>query len=199
MTAIIIIDLQNDFLSPDGPLGVNHIPTSFLANINNLVENGRKNGQLIIWIKSIYKNILVNHIDKFTEYKDKLANLNFDCDDLFRTHYGKKNYCIHGTLGAEFYTDVIDQMQSSDCILVKKNYSAFIDAELHNILKSNNIKNLIISGVTINKCVMCTSIHAYLLDYDVTIIKSCVIATNNNKYEDAIEKLKTFCRVRDDV
>lgn len=198
MTAIIIIDLQNDFLSPDGTLGIKHISTDFLADIKNLVEQGRKNGQIIIWIKSIYNKVYVDHTDKFIEYKDKLNKLNFDCGDLFRTHCGKRNFCEIGTIGAEFHEDVIDIIQPGDCIIVKQNYSAFIDTDLDVILKNNNIKNLIITGVTTNKCVMCTCIHAYLLNYDVTIIKSCTKSVDKIKYDKAIEELSTICLIKKD-
>ena len=197
MTAIIIVDLQNDFLTVDGPLKQNHIPTYFLKNIEELVKKERNIGSLIIWINSIYHNNYIDHKDKFNYYQDELNKLPFNYDVLFKTHCGKRQFCAKDTLGQKFHIFASELIIDSDIIITKNNYSSFIDTNLKNILDANNIKKTIVCGVTTNNCVKATAIHSYLLGFDTYISKSCTMSTNEIKKDKTLKELENICTIID--
>ena len=52
--ALLVLGLQNDFISPDGKLPVN-THTGFLDRIHALIPTFRKQSSNIIWIKTVYE------------------------------------------------------------------------------------------------------------------------------------------------
>ncbi len=57
-TALVVVDVQNDFCDPDGAFGklgndVSMMP-AMAANLQQLIEAARRRSMLIIWVRATY-------------------------------------------------------------------------------------------------------------------------------------------------
>jgi glutathione S-transferase/nicotinamidase-related amidase len=94
---------------------------------------------------------------------------------LTSTHTASR-FCTPGSLGAELLSDLAPLKQPNHILIEKSWYSAFTDTSLHENLQSGDVSHLYIAGVTTNTCVAATSVHARRLGYEVSIISDLVFA-----------------------
>lgn len=183
MDALILIDYQQEYFDPSGILGEKHIrDIPIIQNTINVIEHFRQNNLIIIWVKSIYDNV-----------KNK-SHL---------TYFDKKPCCQKDSPLSQVYSKLISYISDNDIILTKKYYSSFIDTNLFNILKENNVKNIFISGTTIRTSILQTIIDAYQMNFDVKILGDCCAIESSkinnvfNKYGDIVEIINTTDIIKD--
>ena len=141
-TAVIVVDMQNDFVRKGGSLLV---PAAMetVENIRNLLEKARKAG-----VKTIYTQD--TQIENDPEF------------DIWPRH------CVKGTSGWE----IIDELkpQSRDLICQKNRYDGFYGTWLDHFLgRIWKIEHLVIVGTVSNICVLHTAASAGLRWYHVVI------------------------------
>ena len=168
-TAVLVVDLQNDFCAPEGYIGqkfgCDPQANESLAKHNvELTEVARKAGILIVWIQAIYD----------PEYLSAPMIMKGGQSD-------NEKRCLNGTWGAEFYNV---EPKEEDLVIKKHRYSAFSGTSLDNHLRRRSIKTTVITGVSTNICVESTLREAFNLGYYVVIPRDC-IAGNNKKLHDA--------------
>jgi nicotinamidase-related amidase len=177
-TAILVIDIQNDFKKI--------IANDMVKSIIKLVQYAHIIKTKIIWIKSYYNSSINISNDNVENLSDELR--------LKGTHTGKK-ICEKNTYGA----NIIDELLPFICedkLIIKTFYSSFTGTDLDYTLKNLNIKNLLICGLTINTCIMATTIDAKELGYDITILSDCITAFSENKYNFGLEKIKKYAEIK---
>ncbi len=92
-------------------------------------------------------------------------------------------YCIEGSPGAE----IIPELQPIKGEIIKKTkHSAFYDTELHEKLKSKNVKNIYLTGLQTQICVMTTAADASFRGYAPIAISDCVVSTRTENKESAL-------------
>lgn len=74
-------------------------------------------------------------------------------------------------------------VQQSDYIFDKSEYSAFAVPEFKPLLVKHDIETIIIAGAATQVCVLATALDAYTQDYTVLIPSDCVGATNEKNQE----------------
>lgn len=74
-------------------------------------------------------------------------------------------------------------VQLNDYFVIKRNYSAFFNTDLHDQLQQVGITSLVIAGVNTYACVRCTTIDAYQHDYDPIIWPKEGIAASLPRFE----------------
>ena len=196
-TAILIVDMQNDFKKI--------ITADIIKQITKVVQYAHLVKIPVFWIKSRYDNF-VNTTNTTNTTNTKINRSLFDDADqedtreqvsnetrLKGTHTGKK-MCEVGTYGAEIIDEFIGLISDNN-IITKAHYSSFIETNLDRLLKDSNITNLIICGVTINTCVIATTIDAKELGYNTTILSNCVCAFSPAKYKFGLDTIKTYADV----
>ncbi len=72
---------------------------------------------------------------------------------------------LHGTADWEFFPEM--KIESRDKVVPKKRYSAFFETDLDRSLRSEGIRDLVISGVMTNLCCETTDRDAFMRDYRV--------------------------------
>ncbi|KAM3699741.1 hypothetical protein ACB094_05G048400 [Castanea mollissima] len=151
-TALLVIDMQKDFIHEDGQMLVNG-GRAIVPNVIQAVEVARQRGILVIWV---------------VREHDPLGR---DVE-LFRRHLyttGKVGPTVKGTEGAELVDGLV--IKEGDYKLVKTRFSAFFATHLHSLLQGAGINNLIITGVQTPNCIRQTVFDAVALDYQsVTVI-----------------------------
>ena len=177
-TAIVFIDLQNDFRKIITP--------ELVKNIATLVKYSRNKKTPIFWVRSVYD------CEKKYDYDGE-----FTLDVLIqRTHCGKNKFCVRGTENAEFVPEISDIIDGEDCVIEKNWYSCFKNTELDNLLLQNNIKNIIIGGVTTNMCVLASLFDGFKHGFNVSLAVECTNAFSLFRHCEAMNKIKTFGNVK---
>lgn len=186
--ALIIIDIQNDFL-PNGKLAVNQ-GNEIIPIINNL----QKKFDLIIATQDLHpanhKSFAANHKDK-KEFE--IIDLNGLPQVLWPIH------CVQGTKGAELNselnTDAISMIIRKGMDVETDSYSAFFDNDkrnktgLHGYLQEHNISEVYVCGLAADYCVYYTAKDAANLGYTVFYIENATKFISEDSFQKAKKDL----------
>lgn len=176
-TALLIIDMQNDFVKPEGyfgRIGKNVKPVlDIIPNIANLLDFCRRNNILRIFVRTIH-----------SEYTNSY---------VWVSRYGTNEtppLCLPNSWGAE----IIDELRPRDdeCIVTKHRYSAMLDTDLPLILRSKRITTLLITGTATNVCVDSTARHAFMMDFITITLRDCVATTDVELHEPTLKNLAQY-------
>ena len=153
-TALLIVDMQNDFVRKEGKL---YVPTAeaTIPAIRRLLDNARKNNVLVIYTQDW-------HMKDDPEFK------------IWGEH------ALAGSWGAE----IVDELkpEKDDFIIKKYRYDAFFETPLDYILRVKGIKNLIVTGTVANICVLHTAGSAALRWYNIIMVKDGISALTEFDY-----------------
>ncbi len=177
--AILVIDVQNDFIQEDGAVscvgGLGIVPL-----INQLTDAGRKAGIPIIFTQEFHR-------------KSKV--------DFGRELDGAEPYhCLEGTEGVELVKELV--IDSDDYVIKKPRYNAFLKTDLEFLLNGLGIlpgDTLIIVGDATNVCIHYTSAEAHQRDYRIRVVEEGCAGTSIEEHEaslTAIEYLQAGGRVK---
>ena len=174
-TALLVIDLQNDFLHDNGVHAKNGVAVKPLrSKIPGCVE-------LTNFCREL--NIPIIHI-RYVLHPDDTGK----AVDIGPFASGARPWLVHeglrpGTWGAA----MVDELQGCDFDLEKIRASGFYGTSLDILLRNLNIDTLIFSGFATNICVENTFRDAWMRDYTVIGIKEAMI-THDPFLQEASEK-----------
>ncbi|KAK7255417.1 hypothetical protein RIF29_28826 [Crotalaria pallida] len=159
-SALLVIDMQKDFIEDGAPLLVKGAK-DIVPNVIKAVEVARQRGILIVWV---------------VREHDPLGR---DVE-LFRRHLyttGKVGPTSMGSEGAELVDGLV--IREGDYKLVKTRFSAFFATHLHSVLQGAGVNSLVITGVQTPNCIRQTIFDAVALDYQpvTAIIDATAAAT----------------------
>lgn len=157
-TALIIVDVQVDFCSPDGKSakyggGLKHME-EIIPKIGTFHQKMNDYGLLTI----------------FTRYISKKSNSPGNIE-LLRSLSKLFPICLEGEKGADLYKLRPDV---GDLVIDKLYYDAFAGTALLDELKKRAIQNILITGVWTDVCVDTTAKRALAEGFNVVIIKDLV-------------------------
>ncbi len=160
-TAIIVVDMQNDFVKPGGKLLV---PTAkdTIPKIKKLLENARSRGVKVFYTKD-------THYPGDPEFK------------IWGDHV------VKGTWGWE----IVDELkpEANDIVVEKTRYDGFYGTPLDDLLRVYGIKYLVITGTVANICVLHTAGSAALRWYKVIVPVDAISALNEFDYYVALRQI----------
>ncbi len=165
-TAVIVVDMQNDFVKPGGKLVV---PTarSTIPAIKKLLEKARKHSVMVIYTQD-------THYQGDPEF------------DIWGEHV------VKGTWGWE----IVDELKPlpGEIVVEKTRYDGFYGTPLDDLLRVNNIKNTVIVGTVANICVLHTAASAALRWYRVYIPLDGISALNDFDYYATLRQVSFLYR-----
>ncbi|HZU08116.1 MAG TPA: isochorismatase family cysteine hydrolase [Chloroflexota bacterium] len=172
-TALLVVDVQNDFLAEGGffhraGYDLSGVQAA-VPPLKRLLAGARRAGVLVIFVQAIYD-------PEYLSGPMRERNLR-------RTLTMPR--CISGTWGAEFFQVA---PESGEPVVVKHRYSAFAGTELAALLKQRGIRSLLLTGVTTDTCVESTARDAYFLDYYVTLVADCCGALSEQDQQSALAR-----------
>lgn len=146
-TALLVIDMINDYLHSDGLLYCERC-REIIPNIKKTIEFAHQN------------NILVIYVNTGLESKN----------DILAKKWGL--HAVADSYGAQ----IIDEFSPSegDLIVHKKGYNGFFNTTLDKELKRRSIENIAISGIHTHVCVLLTAVGGFELGYNVTVLEDCI-------------------------
>lgn len=177
MKALLIIDVQNDFL-PGGALGVEE-GDRIIPVINRLQEKFDFIVATQDWHPADHASFASNHEGKVPGNFIQLGNVE---QVLWPDH------CVQGTPGAEFHTQ-LDQSRWKKIFRKGTNtyvdsYSGFFDNDrrentgLSQYLKDHGVEEVYVAGLATDYCVKYTVLDAIKEGFDATLVKDATRAVN---------------------
>ena len=144
--ALVIIDMQNDFVLPEAPLCVKGAQAT-VPTIQKLLDRARAEGWRVIHV--------------IRQHRRDGSDVEIGRAPLFTQGAG---ICVPGTKGAE----IVDELAPlpDETILRKLRFSAFFQTELDMILRRLKIDTLLIAGTQYPNCVRGTATDAMSHDYN---------------------------------
>jgi ureidoacrylate peracid hydrolase len=163
-TALLVIDIQNDFCSPQGKAAQKSRQISKMQNII---------GNLDIFIHKINEAGVLVIFTKFVSGPGITPeNLN-----IAIRKEGFDIPCVKGSGGEQFYKL---KPPETALILEKPHYDSFAHTNLKQILSDRKIKNILVTGVRTEVCVDATAKRAASEGFDAFIV-SDLVATYDDK------------------
>lgn len=167
-TALLIVDMQNDFVSKGGFTAKHGSSLWKIVQEDLVIENilkarevARRCRMPIFFVKHVYRRDLSDADERISDYT------------LQHPHSWKVNESpvIEGSWGSE----VIKQLQpeETDYVVSKKRSSAFYNTDLELLLRCRGIKTLIITGIATDHCVESTIRSATDRDFNVVVLTDC--------------------------
>ena len=182
-TAVIVVDLQNAFVSERGMFALSGINVSGTQTIiepcKNVISAARERDCKVIYLRHAYNTDLSDSGGENSPnwYKELGLILLRERPDL------KDVGLIDGTWGAE----IIEELKPPEGSIVvrKQRFSGFAGTNLDFVLKTNNIKYLVFVGVATNVCVETTIRDAFSHDYFPILISDGVSHAGKDFLQDA--------------
>ena len=167
--ALIVIDIQHDFIDETAPIrcvgGKDMLP-----KVKTLIEACRKAKIPVIYTQEVHRPSGV---------------------DIGRELDGNKpNHCLIGSHGVEIMAEIAPL--PADIVVTKPRYSAFLGTDLQFILNGLQVlphDTLIICGVSTNACVHYTSAEAHQRDYRIKVIEDCCAGGSWERHEAALTQI----------
>ena len=157
-TALVIVDMQNDFCHPDGWLASIGVDVSAarrpIEPLHALLPSVRAHGVPVLWVN--WGNLGVGLGDPLPGNGAPVLQ--------------------EGSWAAA----IVDELAPADgdIRISKYRMSGFWDTPLDSILRNLGVTTLLFAGVNLDQCVMCTLQDANFLGYDCILLEDCSATTS---------------------
>jgi len=177
-TALLLIDMQHDFVQPDGLFGRLGIDLSMYEETRPrlafLLAAARANGVLVVHVQNTALP---------GRRSDSPAQIRFN----MRMHEAAQlpgeplRYTVPGTPGHAFVPEL--QPRPDEVVVPKYRSSGFWGTNLEQVLRSNGVKTVVVGGCTTEGCVESTARDAMFTDHYVVIADDCVGSDDKAQHE----------------
>ena len=182
-TAVIVVDMQNAFLSKGGYFDLIGADISLNQKIigacKNVINEARLKGATILYLRMALSQDLsdAGPQDSPSYRKSRILPLINKSPEL------KEKIYFDGSWGAEIIDDL--KPDPGDIVIKKQRYDGFIGTNLDIILRTRQIKYLLFMGVATNVCVESTLRHAFFLDYFPILVSDAVSQKGSDLIQEA--------------
>lgn len=187
-SALIIVDMQNDFIHPEG--GFAHLARenpeakidmpflmSTIPQVKRLIDAFRDAARPVIYIAHVLK----------PDYSDAQF-------PYWRATRGSQShnrtFIAEGTWGAQIIDEI--KPREGEHLVVKKGFDGFANTPLDTILRNMDVNTCVVTGVTTCVCVSTTIRGGVEHNYRMIIVKDAVAEVHGDTHE---AELKTMQRV----
>lgn len=184
-TALVVIDVLNDFCAPDGAMAREGFPVesaqAMAERVPALAAAAREAGALVVFVRNVYS----------TEPNLYLSDVWLEQATRRRSgSYTVRPVCVPGSVGADFYGGV--RPGPEDAVVVKHRFNAFIGTDLDVVLRARRIRTLVFAGVATNVCIESTVRHAFLTDHYVVVAHDVTAAYSETEHEASLSTIDRY-------
>jgi ureidoacrylate peracid hydrolase len=177
-SALVVIDVQNDFCHPEGAFGRvghdNSMMPDLAAGLHRLLAAARARQVFTVFVRATYDREVTSR--PLAQHRRRLGLL----DSL----------CLEGTWGADWFGGVAPAGAPNEVVLTKHRFDAFQGTPLDLYLRSNGIRTVVVTGVVTSGCVESTVRDAFFLDYRVVVPHDGVAESARSNHEVALGVMK---------
>ncbi len=182
-SALLIIDMQVDFASPDGALGLvgadlSAVPEA-LAAAERLAGAARSAGAPVIFV-----GLQTTAETDSRAWSERMRRRGGSPDEAA--------LCRAGERGADF---VGPTPHDGELVVAKTRYSGFFGTDLDARLRARGVDTVVVCGLTTECCVDCTVRDAFHLDYHVFLAVDACAAYERDLHEGALKSLDLNCAI----
>jgi len=174
-TALVVVDVQNDFVMKDGKLAC----PKMVFKLKNLIENARHVGMMVVYLQDTLlprrRSDSAPYFEKYMKYlgTDKPEDV--------------PDEAVYGTWGWQIIDDI--EPLCDEARIVKYRSDGFVGTGLDLVLRANYIKTIIATGVVTGGCVAST-VRSAGNDYFVVVAEDCCWDTNEQRHEETIQQFR---------
>jgi biuret amidohydrolase len=161
-TALIIVDMENDFVAEGAPLRAKMAP-EVVPPLKRALVHARRTGMRVI----------------FTTHAHRRDGCDMGVYGSLWPPIVERVGLVDGEQGIEIYEEL--KPLPNEVVIKKRRYSAFYGTELDIILRSTGMEAVIITGVTTENCCHATARDALFHNYGVIFLSD---ATGTFDYPD---------------
>lgn len=186
-TALIIVDMQNDFGHQDGYLGDRGLDVSSVSAtipaLEKLIDAARQAGVLVVW--TMNENLPAGRSDSPAWLAHKGSSFALDAP----------TYTLKGSWGQEFMEPF--KPRDDEPVVVKYRSTAFDHTAMDLILRANGIQRVVVCGTATDGCVEATVRSAAFHEYYTQIVSDCVSSTRPSMHDASLRLFQTFFGLQD--
>jgi len=174
-TAVVVVDMQNDFGHKGGLFDRAGLDISMIQKAvgptARVLASARDAGIKVIYLKMAFRPDLSDL--GASDSPNRARHLMFGVGKTVRAPDGTESrILIRGT----WNTDVVSELkpQDEDLVIYKHRFSGFYETDLDAILKQLGVKYLIVTGCTTSVCVESTVRDGMFRDYSCVLLADCM-------------------------
>lgn len=173
-TAVIVVDMQNDFGAEGGMFARAGIPIADIAAVANpiaqVLDAARRAGLTVIYLTMQFEPDLSDagapDAPNFLKHKP------LGVGEVVAAPDGRESRTlVKGMWGTEILPELA--AEEGDIVVAKHRYSGFFETELDAILRERGIDSLVFTGCTTSVCVDSTLRDAFYRDYRCLLLSDC--------------------------
>jgi ureidoacrylate peracid hydrolase len=178
-TAIVVIDMQNDFCAPGGwieSLGIDIAPAAALvAPINRVTSRLRELEIPVVWLNWGVRADRLN-LSPSTQHPFNPHGGGPGLAGVVESRSSEHRLLQSGSWGAQIVEGLVKGTQ--DIYVDKHRISGFWDTPLDAILRNLDITTLLFAGINADHCVLGTLMDANFHGFDTILIQDCTATTS---------------------
>jgi ureidoacrylate peracid hydrolase len=173
-TAVIVVDMQNDFGDPAGMFGRAGIDLTGIRGTieptSTVLSAARRAGILVVYLKMGFQPDLSD--SGAPHAPNWLKQLRMKPGEPVTAPDGTASrILIRDTWNTEIVAELTPE--PGDVVVYKHRFSGFFETDLDAILKSRGVSTLVFTGCTTSVCVESTIKDAMFLDYQCLLLEDC--------------------------
>jgi ureidoacrylate peracid hydrolase len=173
-TAVLVVDMQNDFGAEAGMFhraGIDISPIQAVVKpITGVLTAARARGMRVVYLKMGFEPDLSDAGPVGSPNRDRHAFLGVG-QTANRPDGNSSRVLIRDQWGTEVIAELAPE--AGDLQVYKHRFSGFFETELDQKLKQSGIRNLIVTGCTTSVCVESTVRDAMFRDYSCIVLADC--------------------------
>jgi len=169
--ALLIIDMQNDFVLEGKPLKVAGVQAA-IPKMQSVLAEFRKRSLQVIHVLRVHR-----------------AD-GSDVEIIRKELFGRQPFAVAGTAGAA----VIDELepQKGEIVLEKTRMSAFIGTELDLVLRTLGVSTLFVCGIQTPNCIRTTVFDGIAYNYPVVLIDDATGAASDEVHRANVRDMQNI-------
>ncbi len=173
-TAVLVVDMENDFGAPQGMFGRAGIDISGIqaavAPTARVLESARSVGLRVVYLKMGYKADLSDA--GLPDSPNWRVHARLRVGDVIEAPDGRASRIL---VRDTWNTDILPELtpRPDDPVLYKHRFSGFFETDLDELLKGFHTRSLVFTGCTTSVCVESTFRDAMFRDYQCLLLSDC--------------------------
>src|SRR5215211_3777016 len=173
-TAVIVVDMQNDFGSEGGMCaraGIDISPIqAAVAPTARVLDMARRTGMPVVYLKMAFASDLSNAGGP--DAPNRILHLRMNVGEPVTAPDGRESRIL---IEDTWNTDILTELtpHPGDLIVVKHRFSGFFETNLDALLRDLGVTTLVFTGCTTSVCVESTLRDAFFRDYRCLVLADC--------------------------